>query len=78
MTTNEAISKRLRTSGLVIIAGLLVEALSLVWNHPLSFVAFLAVGGLLLAIGILWYLWSLVAVGSGLQSDAQSATRRMP
>jgi len=30
----------------------LVEAVSLIWNHPLSFVAFQGLGGLLL------YLWA--------------------
>ena len=36
----------------------------LVWNHPLSFVAFLGLGGLLLAAGIVLYLWSLVSAPS--------------
>jgi len=52
MTGNEFISKRLRASGTLIILGLLVEALSLIWNHPLSFVVFLGLGGLLLLAGI--------------------------
>lgn len=50
--------------GFVTILGLLVEALSLVWNHPVSFVAFVALGGLLLAAGILIYLWALVSTGA--------------
>jgi hypothetical protein len=61
MTQHEVISKKLRISGILVIAGLLVEALSLVWNHPLSLVAFLGIGGLLLAAGILLYLWALVS-----------------
>jgi len=36
----------------------LVEAVSLIWNHPLSFVAFQGLSGLLLAAGILLYLWA--------------------
>jgi hypothetical protein len=58
------ISKRLKLSGILIIAGLLVEGLSLLWNHPLSFVVFLGLGGLLLAAGIVVYLWALVSHGS--------------
>jgi hypothetical protein len=54
--TNEFISKRLRLSGLIIMASLVVEDLSLVWNHPLSFVAFLGLGGLLLSPGIVLHL----------------------
>lgn len=61
MTQSDVISKKLRIAGIVIILGLLVEALSLVWNHPLSFVAFVGLGGLLLAVGILFYLWALVS-----------------
>jgi len=44
----------------------LVEAVSLIWNHSLSFVAFLGLGGLLLSADILLYLWALVS-----QSSAQ-------
>ncbi len=43
---NGFISRRLRLSGILIIVGLIVEGLSLIWNHPLSFVAFLGLGGL--------------------------------
>jgi hypothetical protein len=53
--------KRLRLAGALIIAGLVVEGASLWWNHPLSFVAFIGLGGLLLAAGIVVYLFALVA-----------------
>lgn len=52
--------KKLRTSGILIIIGLIVEAISMGWNSPLSFIAFLCIGGFFLVIGILSYLWSLV------------------
>lgn len=55
------ISRRLRIAGLLIFLGLVVEALSLIWNHPLSFVAFLGIGGLLLFLGIAVYLTALVS-----------------
>lgn len=54
-------AKKLRTAGILIIIGLAVEAISLAWNHPLSFVAFLGISGLFLALGILLYLWALVS-----------------
>jgi len=41
--------------------GLVVEGLSLLWNHPLSFVMFIAIGGLLLFLGIVVYLAALVS-----------------
>jgi hypothetical protein len=58
---NEFISKRLRVAGILIGLGLVVEGLSLTWNHPLSFVAFLGIGGLLLILGIVIYLTALVS-----------------
>jgi hypothetical protein len=60
-TEHPFIAKRLRTAGLLIGTGLLVEGLSLFWNHPLSFIAFLAIGGLLIFVGIVIYLASLVS-----------------
>ncbi len=58
------ISKRFKVSGILIILGLAVEGLTLLWSHPLSFVAFLGLGGLLLAAGIALYLWTLVSHAS--------------
>jgi hypothetical protein len=55
------ISKKLRVAGIFIILGLLIEALSLLWNHPLSFLAFVSVGGALLVFGVLIYLLALLS-----------------
>lgn len=60
-TQSEFMSKRLRIAGVLIVVGLIVEALSLIWNHPLSFVAFLGVGGFLLFLGVVVYLTALVS-----------------
>jgi len=54
------VSKKLRTAGIFIIVSLLVQAFSLVWNHPLAFVAFLLLGGILLLIGLGMYVWVLL------------------
>ena len=43
------IEKRIRLSGLLLMAGLLVELISLHWSHPTAFLFFLLLGGLLLA-----------------------------
>ena len=58
------IHSKLRVASGFIIVGLLVQAISLFWNHPLSFIAFVTVGGLLLAIGIVLYLVTLVNIPS--------------
>ena len=47
------------SSGLIIL-GLLVEIVSLLWFHPLSFVLFIFVGVILIGLGIVVYLGSLV------------------
>jgi hypothetical protein len=55
------ITRRLRAAGSLIIVGVMVEGLSLVWNHPLSFLAFVGIGGLATAAGIAVYLFALVS-----------------
>jgi hypothetical protein len=57
----QRMTRYLRISGILIILGLLVEALSMIRIHPLSFLGFMFIGGGLLAAGVLTYLYSLVA-----------------
>jgi len=56
------LERRLQFSGILLILGLLVEALCLFWNQPMAFVLFLGIGGLLQGLGILLYLFSLVSI----------------
>jgi hypothetical protein len=56
--------RRLRVSGLLIVLGLLVEALSLIRIHPLAFLGFMFIGGALLVAGIAVYLFSIVSASS--------------
>jgi len=60
-----AIERRIRWSGLLIGAGLVIQLLSLLKIHPLAFVTFLLVGCPLVGAGVLLYLYSLVAHGHG-------------
>ena len=53
--------RRLQYSGILVILGLLVEVLCLLWTRPIAFVVFLGVGGLLLGLGVLVYLFALVS-----------------
>lgn len=57
----DKIERRLRVAGILIIAGLLVELFSLRWSHPTAFLIFIMLGGTLIGIGILVYLYSLVS-----------------
>jgi hypothetical protein len=54
------IERALRASGILLILGLAVEVISLVWEEPLAFLLFFAVGGLMTFLGIILYLYSLV------------------
>ena len=54
----------LRIAGTLIMVGLLIELGSLLWSHPLAFILFMAAGGLLMAAGIIAYLYALVSHGS--------------
>ena len=57
-------TRRVRISGVLLVLSLIVEAASLHWSHPTAFLVFIFVGGLLMAVGILVYLYSLLPVGS--------------
>jgi len=58
---DQYIVKRLRLSAILIILGLIVEALSLAWNHPLSFIAFIGIGGVAIGLGVIIFLMALVS-----------------
>ena len=58
------IEKRIRLAGMLLIAGLLVELVTLRWSHPTAFLFFLLLGGALMASGIAVYLLSLVSAES--------------
>jgi hypothetical protein len=63
MKLNEiGIRRFLQVSSTLVIAGLLLEIVSLLWFHPLSFVLFAFVATTLIGLGILVYLVSLVFV----------------
>jgi hypothetical protein len=64
MTAAERIRRRLQISGVLIIAGLAVEGVCLLWSRPIAFVVFAALGGMLIAAGVLCFLYSLVSVES--------------
>ncbi len=51
-----------RFSGVLLILGLAIEAVSLLFNHPLAFMGFIIVGGALLGVGVLLFLFSLVSI----------------
>ena len=63
MPSVNQLEKRRQVAGIFIVLGLVIEALCLIWSTPIAFVIFVAIGGLLMFVGILLYLYSLVSAG---------------
>jgi len=61
MRSGDSMNRRLRISGTLVISGLLVEALCLVWSRPIAFVVLVCLGGALIGLGVLLFLYSLVS-----------------
>ena len=55
------IERHIRYAGVLIAAGLIIQLVTFLWVHPLAFMAFILISCPLVAIGILLYLYSLVA-----------------
>ena len=52
--------RKLKIAGCLIMLGLLIEATTLYWSRPLSFLGFIGIGGFLVTAGIALYLLSIV------------------
>jgi hypothetical protein len=62
MAQANKMQSRLRLSGIFVLLGLIVDVASLQWAHPTAFLVFAFVGGPLLFLGIVIFLYSLVSV----------------
>ena len=54
-----ALSRRLKLAGILVALGLIIEALTMFWRHPTAFLVFLFLGALLVAAGVLLYLFTI-------------------
>lgn len=61
MTDEASFHRRLQGAGVMVAAGILIQLVTLYWSHPLAFVIFILVGGSLVGVGILGYLYSIVS-----------------
>jgi hypothetical protein len=62
MLSNIPMERKLRLSGIILILGLIVQALCLILGHgAIGFMIFACLGGFLVAAGIVIFLVSLVA-----------------
>jgi hypothetical protein len=53
--------RQIRISGVLLVIGLIIEAISLAWAHPTAFIVFFVFGGLSMAAGMLLFLYSVVS-----------------
>ena len=60
MLSTDPLERKLQLSGIILILGLLVESLCLLSHGPIAFMLFVGLGGVLFAVGMLLYLYSLV------------------
>jgi hypothetical protein len=66
MLSTNRFDRKLQLSGIILILGLLVEALCLLFGHgAIAFLIFAGLGGILLAAGFLLYLYSLASGAVG-------------
>ena len=65
------VEKRLRISGILILAGLIVELVTFFWFHPTAFLFFLLLGGSLLFAGILLYLYTLLSSNEAVRKQEE-------
>ena len=55
------LERKLTTAAWLLIAGLLVEGMTLFWAHPTSFLLFIILGGILVVGGVAVYLIAIVS-----------------
>jgi len=65
MSSADILEFRLKLSGLLLLGGLVIEAVTLFWSHPFSIMIHIFPGVVLMAAGIIFYLYSLVAPPPG-------------
>jgi len=63
MLSTSPLERQLQLSGIILILGLLAEGLCLLGHGPIAFMLFVGVGGILFAVGIFLYLYSLLSAG---------------
>lgn len=80
MTDNPNVSKmqrRIRTSGTLVLLGLLVELISLLWSHPTAFVVFLVLGVALMGVGVVIYFYSVVSIAESSTASESAGKARL-
>ena len=66
---------RQSSAGVLVVWGLLVQAFTLPWAHPIGFTIFLTLGATFVAVGVLLYLSTLLFQVPGAASSEPSQSR---
>ena len=66
---------RLRTSGLLVIAGLITEGICLLWSRPIAFVFMAGLGGGLIFLGVACFLYSITFIGHHKPAGSDTAVK---
>jgi hypothetical protein len=61
MLSTSQSEKGMRFAGICLAIGLLIEVLCLLWATPIAFIVFVGIGGLLILVGLVVYLYSQVS-----------------
>ena len=62
MAAQDRLEQSIKRAGLLVAAGLAVEAATAAFVHPFAFIAFLLVACPLVAAGVFLFLWALVTL----------------
>lgn len=76
MNLGYSINRQLRISGILVSVGLLIEAVCLMWSRPIAFVVLVVVGGALIVMGVLYFLYSLVSAAQHHAEVSRAATEK--
>ena len=72
MLSTALVERRLQVSGILVLLGLLVEALCLAGKGPVAFLLFAGLSSVLFLAGLGFYLHMLVSAGSSRGNDQET------
>lgn len=60
LSPSARLNRVLGQSAILVVLGLVIQAATLYWNHPLSFLSFAFVGGTAIVLGVARYLFAVM------------------
>jgi hypothetical protein len=75
MSRGTTMEHRLRTSGMLVIAGLIAEGICLLWSRPIAFVFMAGLDGGLIFLNVAYFLYSIAFLGPHKPSASDPAAK---